>query len=163
MKISYSSSQINSFVSKIEHHLERYDLCIRADTRSSRSTQNFVMSLKTEVAARGGGQRRKKDKEEVENSHERTSLGYRKSLSTYSIQMKLVFFLCATSFASPYRYFFLCSYNVSGGFCSTRNSTVNESIRDLSGIPSWPIKFAIKLKPFVFIKKERAELYLGHY
>lgn len=41
------------------------------------------------------------------------------------------------------------------GFCFSWNSTVNESIRDLSGIPSWPIKFAIKLKPFVFIKRER--------
>lgn len=72
------------------------------------------------IKNRGRGERcsmeEKKNKEEVENSHERTSLRYRKSLSTYSIQMKLVFSLCATSFTPPYRYFFLCSYNVSMDF-----------------------------------------------
>lgn len=81
-----------------------------------REHTNFVMSLKTEVAVRGVAWKKKKNKEEVENSHERMSLGYRKSLSTYSIQMKLVFSLCATSFTPPYRYFFLCSYNVSMDF-----------------------------------------------
>lgn len=73
--------------------------------------------------------------------------------------MKLVFSLCATYFASPFSYFFLCSYNVSGDFVLLGIPPLTKVLGTyLVFIPGRPIKFPIKLKPFVFIKRERTEL-----